>query len=428
MQTFFSPAQLADPHIASSESVIRKCVHCGFCTATCPTYVLLGDELDSPRGRISLIKDMLENERQPTRNMVKHIDRCLSCLSCMTTCPSGVNYMHLIDHARAYVEQRYERPWLDRLYRAVLAAVLPYPKRLRTAVAMAAFARPFAPIFCGIAALRPLGAMITLAPKSPPAPAIAAPAPDATFKRRVVLMQGCADSALRPSLRQSAIRVLAKAGIGVVPAPGENCCGALVHHLGRENEARAQARRNIDAWMECIERDGIEAIVVTASGCGTMLKDYGFLFQEDSVYVAKAARIAGLSKDITEVLIPADIKPAQPRKMRVAYHSACSMQHGQKITTKPAALLAAAGFIVVHPADGHLCCGSAGTYNILQPEIAGQLRARKVATLEATKPDVIAAGNLGCMTQIAQGTGTPVVHTLELLDWATGGPSPLSAP
>jgi len=423
MQTFFSPAQLADPHIASSEAVIRKCVHCGFCTATCPTYVLLGDELDSPRGRISLIKDMLENERQPTKNMVKHIDRCLSCLSCMTTCPSGVNYMHLIDHARAYVEQRYERPWIERVYRAVLAKILPYPKRLRTAVGLAAFARPFAPLFRG--ALRPLGAMIALAPKHPPAPAIAAPQAQQSFARNVVLMQGCADTALRPGLRQSAIRVLAKAGIGVVPAPGENCCGALVHHLGREEEARAQARRNIDAWIEAIDRDGIEAIVVTASGCGTMLKDYGFLFKEERAYAAKAARIAGLAKDITEVLMPADIKPAQPRRLRVAYHSACSMQHGQKITAKPAALLTAAGFTVVHPADGHLCCGSAGTYNILQPEIAGQLRARKVATLEATKPEMIAAGNLGCITQISQGTGIPVVHTVELLDWATGGPAPL---
>lgn len=423
MQTFFSPAQLADPHIASSEAVIRKCVHCGFCTATCPTYVLLGDELDSPRGRISLIKDMLENERQPTKNMVKHIDRCLSCLSCMTTCPSGVNYMHLIDHARAYVEQRYERPWIERVYRAVLAKILPYPKRLRTAVGLAAFARPFAPLFRG--ALRPLGAMIALAPKHPPAPAIAAPQAQQSFARNVVLMQGCADTALRPGLRQSAIRVLAKAGIGVVASPGENCCGALVHHLGREEEARAQARRNIDAWIEAIDRDGIEAIVVTASGCGTMLKDYGFLFKEERAYAAKAARIAGLAKDITEVLMPADIKPAQPRRLRVAYHSACSMQHGQKITAKPAALLTAAGFTVVHPADGHLCCGSAGTYNILQPEIAGQLRARKVATLEATEPEMIAAGNLGCITQISQGTGIPVVHTVELLDWATGGPAPL---
>ncbi len=423
MQTFFSPAQLADPHVASSEAVIRKCVHCGFCTATCPTYVLLGDELDSPRGRISLIKDMLENERQPTKNMVKHIDRCLSCLSCMTTCPSGVNYMHLIDHARAYVEQRYERPWIERLYRAVLAKILPYPKRLRTAVGLAAFARPFAPLFRG--ALRPLGAMIALAPKRPPAPAIAAPQAQQSFARNVVLMQGCADTALRPGLRQSAIRVLAKAGIGVVPAPGENCCGALVHHLGREEETRAQARRNIDAWIEAIARDGIEAIVVTASGCGTMLKDYGFLFKEEPAYAEKAARIAGLSKDITEVLMPADITPAQPVGTRVAYHSACSMQHGQKITAKPAALLTAAGFTVVHPLDGHLCCGSAGTYNILQPEIAGQLRARKVATLEATKPEMIAAGNLGCITQISQGTNIPVVHTVELLDWATGGPAPL---
>ncbi len=424
MQTSFSARQLADPAMAASESVIRKCVHCGFCTATCPTYVLLGDELDSPRGRIYLMKEMLENEREPTAEVVKHIDRCLSCLSCMTTCPSGVNYMHLVDHARAYIEDRYRRPLVERMTRALLAAVLPHPGRFRAALALARLVRPAAPLVGRIVALKPMAAMLALAPRTT-APAPSAEPSAAPHRRgRVVLMQGCAEPVLRPEIRAATVRLLNRAGFDVAFAGGEGCCGALVHHMGREEESLAAARRNVDAWDREIAR-GLDAIVITASGCGTTIKDYGFMLRDDPAYAEKAARVSAVARDVVELLDAAGLPPGRGGEgIAVAYHSACSMQHGQKITTAPQRLLAAAGFAVRTPAEGHLCCGSAGTYNILQPEIAGQLGDRKVANLERLKPQVIATGNIGCAMQIGQRTGVPVVHTVQLLDWATGGPLP----
>ncbi|HEX4179862.1 MAG TPA: heterodisulfide reductase-related iron-sulfur binding cluster [Caulobacteraceae bacterium] len=449
MQTAFTEQQLADPDTANAAGVIRKCVHCGFCTATCPTYLLLGDELDSPRGRIYLIKDMLENQRAPTPEVVTHIDRCLSCLSCQTTCPSGVNYMQLVDHARAYIEQRYDRPWPDRVFRALLAAILPYPNRFRAALALAPLGRPFLGMLGRTEALRPLRAMLELAGRarssptgeggprsgggaSPPrgrpteAPAVASRqlSQGGSIKGRVVILEGCAEPVLDPEIRAATVRLLTRAGFEVVRAPGEACCGAIVHHMGREARALAFARANVDAWTRQIER-GLTAIVVTASGCGTTLKNYGFMLRHDPAYADKAARVSALARDITELLAEAGLPPrALEPGLTVAYHGACSLQHGQRVTAAPKALLAEAGFTVREPRDAHLCCGSAGTYNILQSEIAGRLGQAKAGALAAVKPDVICAGNIGCLVQIAGSTGIPIVHTAQLLDWATGGPKP----
>ncbi len=433
MQTSFTPDQLADPHVAESESIIRKCVHCGFCTATCPTYVTLGNELDSPRGRIYLIKEMLENDRPADRHTVTHIDRCLSCLACMTTCPSGVHYMHLVDHARAHIEKTYRRPLLDRLTRAVLATVLPHPSRFRAALALARLGRPFAGLLGAFRPLKPFAAMLALAPRTvPPASAASRPAshgPGGARRGRVAILTGCAQPVLDPGINEATIRLLNRLGVEVVVPEGEGCCGALVHHMGREEEALGFARRNVDAWARQIDNGGLDAIVITASGCGTTIKDYGHMLRLDPAYAAKAARVAGLAMDVTEYLSGLDLPAPELRPgLEVAYHSACSMQHGQRITRQPKELLARAGFIVREPREGHICCGSAGTYNILQPEIAARLRDRKVANIEATGAAVIATGNIGCMTQIGSGTSMPIVHTVELLDWAWGGPKPHGIP
>jgi glycolate oxidase iron-sulfur subunit len=426
MQTSFTPEQLTDPQIAASEKILRTCVHCGFCTATCPTYLLLGDELDSPRGRIYLVKDMLENGKPANAEVVKHLDRCLSCLSCMTTCPSGVQYMHLIDHARAHIEETYKRPWHDRLLRGILAFVLPYPGRFRLALAGAYYGRLAKPVLERLPVVGArLGAMLSLAPASVP-PRSTAAAGDVfhaagTRKRRVAILTGCAQPVLMPSINDATIRLLTRFGVEVVLPKGEGCCGALVHHMGREHEGHAFAKANIDAWTREIEGEGLDAIVITASGCGTTIKDYGHMLRDDPAYAAKAARVSALARDVTEVLAELALPEAPPQGLTVAYHSACSMQHGQKITDTPKKLLKAAGFAVKDVPEGHICCGSAGVYNILQPEIAGQLRARKVNNIERTRPDLIATGNIGCMTQIGKGTAIPIVHTVELLDWATGG-------
>ena len=425
MQTRFSPEQLLDPETAASEAVIRKCVHCGFCTATCPTYVLLGDELDSPRGRIYLMKEMLENEHEPTPDVVTHIDRCLSCLSCMTTCPSGVNYMHLVDHARAYIEDRYERPLHERFIRDLLARTLPYPSRMRWALRLARFSRWLAPLFDRSPHTRPLSAMLRLAPGRLPRGSKPKPAPaEGPAKGRIVILQGCAENVLRPEIRSATVSLLTRAGFDVDFAEGEGCCGALTWHLGRKDEGLASARRNVDAWRAEMER-GLDAIVITTSGCGTTIKDYGFMLRDDPGYAADAARVSALAKDVTELMAEVGLPPQRAApSLEVAYQSPCSMRHGQKVTSQPVDLLRAAGFSVGEPHEAHLCCGSAGTYNILQPEIAGQLGDRKAANLESLAPDVVATGNVGCATQLQTRLSAPVVHTVELLDWATGGRRP----
>ena len=428
MQTNFTAEQLADPHVATSEKILRKCVHCGFCTATCPTYVTLGNELDSPRGRIYLIKDMLENGRPADAEVVTHIDRCLSCLSCTTTCPSGVDYMHLVDHARMHIEATYRRPFWNRLARGVLAAVLPHPGRFRLALKLAALGRPFAGLFKRFKPLEPFGAMLDLAPRTLPKAsqgALPGTHPAAGPRRgRVAILSGCAQPVLKPEINEATIRLLTRLGVEVVAPAGEVCCGSLVHHMGREEQALEAARRNVDVWLDEVEKGGLDAIIVTASGCGTTIKDYGFMLRLDAAYAGKAARVSALAKDITEYLATLDLPQQEVKGLTVAYHSACSMQHGQKITMLPKTLLKKAGFAVRDPAEGHLCCGSAGTYNILQPEISATLKARKVRNIEATKPDLIATGNIGCITQIATGTQIPILHTVELLDWAYGGRKP----
>ena len=429
MQTTFTLAQLADPDTAVSEKIIRSCVHCGFCTATCPTYVLLGDELDSPRGRIYLIKDMLEGGKAATEEVVRHVDRCLSCLACMTTCPSGVDYMHLVDHARAHIEETYERPPTDRFVRGLLAAILPYPRRFRAAVVAAFLGRPFAPLLRRIPGLARFAAMLDLAPRHlSRASATSRPGlfpAEGARKGRVALLRGCAQSVLDPGINEAAIRLLTRHGVEVVLAEGEACCGALVHHMGRAEESHAAARRNVDAWTREIEGAGVDAILVTTSGCGTTMKDYGFMLRTDPAYADKAAHVSLIARDISEYLETLDLGvPVQAARPTVAYHAACSLQHGQQVKTAPKTLLTRAGFTVREPAESHLCCGSAGTYNMLQPEIARRLRDRKVANIEATGADIVAAGNIGCLTQIGSGTSKPVLHTVELLDWAYGGPQP----
>ena len=434
MKTEFSLAQLADPDIAEADKILRACVHCGFCTATCPTYVLLGDELDSPRGRIYLIKDMLEKDQAPTPEVVKHVDRCLSCLACMTTCPSGVNYMHLVDQARVRIEQRYRRPLAEQLLRQVLAFVLPDPQRFRMSMRLARLARPLA-VFLPTprpsatpGLIQRIKAMLALAPDRLPPPGPAAGSVFAALGKkrgRVALLQGCAQQVLAPRINQAAISLLTRHGIEVVLVKDEQCCGALTHHLGHDHDALARARANVAAWRKEAAGEGLDAILVTASGCGTVIKDYGYLLREDRALAADAAQVSALAKDITEYVAGLGLAPtARQDNIVVAYHSACSLQHGQKITGLPKELLSKNGFVVKDVPESHLCCGSAGTYNILQPDLAGRLRDRKVANIASVKPDMIAAGNIGCMVQIASGTSVPVVHTIELLDWATGGSRP----
>ncbi|MEP2921736.1 MAG: glycolate oxidase subunit GlcF [Sulfitobacter sp.] len=441
MQTTFTEDQLKDPGTSRANEILRACVHCGFCTATCPTYQVLGDELDSPRGRIYLIKDMLENEREPDAKTVKHIDRCLSCLACMTTCPSGVHYMHLVDHARDYIEQRYKRPFTDRALRWILARILPYPDRFRVALLGAKIGRPFAR-FMPDARLR---AMLEMAPKTiPPVSRNDDPQsflPKTAKRMRVALMTGCAQKALNTDINDATIRLLTRLGAEVVVAEGAGCCGALTHHMGKTDESHASAAKNIRAWTREMDAEGLDAIVINTSGCGTTVKDYGHMFRNDPL-AEDAARVAGIARDVSEVLMEltgtdAEGNPWQPASskiavtpdhpaegMVVAYHAACSLQHGQQIKTHPKTLLKKAGFTIVEPADPHLCCGSAGTYNLMQPEISGQLKERKVKTLEAKNPDIIAAGNIGCMMQIGSAANVPIVHSVELLDWAWGGPKP----
>jgi len=426
MQTRFSEDQLKDPEIRESNQILRTCVHCGFCTATCPTYVLLGDELDSPRGRIYLIKEMLENDRPATEKTVKHIDRCLSCLACMTTCPSGVHYMHLVDHARKHIEETYTRPLPDRMLRRLLALVLPRPRLFRLALIGAWLGRPLAPIMPGR-----LRTMLALAPKGGPRPPSSVDQPqvfpaEGPRRARVALLSGCAQKVLAPEINEATIRLLSRLGVEVVVAKGSGCCGALTHHMGMEAPALAAAKANIEAWHKELEGEGLDAVIINASGCGTTVKDYGFMLRTDPTHAEKAQRISGLTRDITEFLgtLGLDGRARAPERLTVAYHSACSMQHGQQIKTLPAELLKEAGFAVKQPAEAHLCCGSAGTYNITQPEIARQLKERKQAHLGRLGADVVATGNIGCITQLADGFDTPLCHTVELLDWATGGPRP----
>ncbi len=424
MQTRFSPAQLADADIREADGILRACVHCGFCLATCPTYVLLGDELDSPRGRIYLIKDMLENDRPASARLARHIDRCLSCLGCMTTCPSGVHYQHLVDLARARIARTYRRPWGERLLRELLAVTLPSDRAFRLALSAARLARPFARMIPGR-----LGNLVSFVPRSVPrASALDRPQVfPAEGKRamRAALLAGCVQKVLAPEINAATIRLLTRHGVEVAVAEGGGCCGALTHHMGREGQARASARANVAAWSSLMDGEGLDAIAINAAGCGTMVKDYGFILRDDPVWASRAARISELARDVTEIIGELGLDaPQAPRNMVVAYQPACSLQHGQRVHELPKRLLADAGFEVREVPEGHLCCGSASAYNLLQPELAARLGTRKAANIERLQPDVVAAGNIGCIAQIARATSVPILHTAELLDWATGGPLP----
>jgi glycolate oxidase iron-sulfur subunit len=424
MRTNFSPAQLANPDLAEANGILETCVHYGFCTNTCPTYVLTRDENDSPRGRIDLIRAMLERGGAPEAKTVHHLDRCLSCLSCMTTCAVKVDYAHLIDRARSHIEQHYRRPWPDRAVRALLARLLPAPRLFLLALCAGRLAKPFARLLP--ARLHALVDMIPAA--SQQRPNILSPgtfAAEGSRRRRVALLAGCAQQALDGAINAATVRLLTRRGCEVVIAPGAGCCGSLTLHMGRECDARASAVANVRAWSREVAAGGLDAVVINASGCGTTVKDYGHLLARDPIWAEPARRMAGLARDISEVLDDLGLAaPIVPTAYRVAYHDPCSMQHGQRVTRQPRDLLRAAGFRVLDVPEAHFCCGSAGTYNLLQPDMASALGRRKADHIASVDADVVATGNIGCMTQLRRYLGVPVVHTVELLDWATGGPRP----
>ncbi len=426
MKTAFTAAQLAEPEIAAADGILRTCVHYGFCTAVCPTYVLTRDENEAPRGRIDLIRAMLERggrpDAKPDAKTVGHIDSCLSCNACMTTCAVDVDYLHLADIARAYIEENYRRPLADRILRWLVARTITDPGRFARTVRLARLARPVRALLPGR-----LRTLVDLAPAAlPPRRDFAGVHPAAGARRmRVALLQGCVQQALAPEINAATVRLLTRHGIEVVVPPEAGCCGAFTLHMGKADMARAAAARNVDAWHAELDAGGLDAVVVNASGCGTVVKDYARLLAEDPARREKAAAVAALARDVTELLAPDDLKlPEAAVPLAVAYHDACSLQHAQKIRNRPRALLRAAGFAVRDVPEGHFCCGSAGAYNMLQPEMAEALGRRKAAHIESTGAAAVAAGNLGCLTQLGRFTGLPMLHTVELLDWATGGPLP----
>jgi len=422
MQTAFTDRQLADPQTAASHAEIRKCVHCGFCTATCPTYVLLGDERDSPRGRIELIKAMLEDGGSPQKSTVTHIDRCLSCLACVSACPSGVDYAQLIEQGRTHIEAHFHRPLAQRIFRSLLGAVLPRPDRLGVALALGRLARPLEPLLKSLK-LSGLAALLRLvpAPVCAPDPQTHYPA-EGCVRGRVALLKGCVEPAMSPTIRAAAIRLITRAGFDVELVEGEVCCGALSEHLGRADEAQAFAIANVKAWAQA---GPFDFIVTTAAGCGTSLKAYGHRLNGTPEAIGAAQSSRDILEFIAEVGLPAVVRPAG---LSVAYHAPCSLQHGQKLAAGLANLLVEAGFEVRPIAEGHLCCGSAGVYNILQPQLAGRLRDRKAAHIMRTRAQVVAAGNVGCIAQLSPAIDIPILHPVELLDWATGGPKPHGLP
>ncbi len=427
MQTSFTDNQLKDKENSSSEKIIRKCVHCGMCNATCPTYLINGDELDGPRGRIYLIKDMLENNKPANAKVAKHLDRCLSCYACMTTCPSGVNYMHLIDHGRNHVEETFKRPLIERILRSTLSFVLPNAKIFRIVahlskpIKLISFILPS--FFRNSLKLMPLSL------------------PNSKYKdkknylpekgkpiARVALLTGCVQRVISPEINDATIRLLNRHQVEVIVLKEISCCGSLNHHLGKKELAHKSFVNNINFWHKEYLDNGLDAIISNTSGCGTTLKDYQHIFRNDKEMKKKAKKISELTMDITEFLdesLDLNFKEVENnRKFKIAYHSACSMQHGQKVHNQPINLIKKTGNEVLDIPEGHLCCGSAGTYNILQQKLAKKLLEQKVKNIKSTSPDIISTGNIGCITQIETGTSIPILHTVELLDWFTGGPKP----
>lgn len=421
MRTEFTAAQLADPTLDEANSILRKCVHCGFCNTTCPTFKLTGDELDGPRGRIYLLKNLFERDLEPSGKVVGHIDRCLSCLSCMTTCPSGVNYMHLVDAGRSHIEKRFKRPLRDQLFRSLIAATLPFPNRFRLLTAFARLLRPVRGMLPGR-----LRNALELRPAKTQAQASREGTARNHSGKAVGLLAGCVQQVIGNDINSASVRLVERYGWRVHLLQEPACCGAVEHHLGKANLADRRFRRNIAALTDLIDRLGLDTLVVNASGCGTMLKEYGHLFRNDAALAGTAWKISAMTRDIAEFLSgqPQPGAGDELKQVRVVYQSPCSMQHGQKIDQAPVKLLEQAGFSVLQLPEKHLCCGSAGAYNLLQPQIATELGKSKAAHINRAGADVVASGNLGCMLHLRQFTGVPFAHTAELLDWATGGPKP----
>ena len=400
MQTQLAEFIRDTPEGREADAILRKCVHCGFCTATCPTYQLLGDELDGPRGRIYLVKQVLEGAA-PTAKTRLHLDRCLTCRACETTCPSGVQYGRLADIGRGIVEEKVRRGAWESLKREVLSQVLPRTGLFRFFLLLGKLARPILPR--------------ALQEKIPPAPEPAGAWPAPRHPRRMLALAGCVQPALAPAINAAAARVLDRTGVSLIEAPEAGCCGALRFHLNEQEAGRNDMRALIDAWWPMVERGEVEAIVMTASGCGVFVKEFGHHLQHDSAYREKAERISTITKDLSEVVPEKDVEKKNI-SLRVAFQSPCTLQHGQQISGAVEALLAAAGYELTGVADAHLCCGSAGTYSILQPELSGKLRDRKLAALAAGGPEVIATANIGCLSQLQAGARTPVRHWVQLID------------
>jgi len=406
MQTRLSSEFIDTPEGREADSILRACVHCGFCTATCPTYQLLGNELDGPRGRIYLIKQMLEGEPVSDKTRL-HLDRCLTCRACETTCPSGVRYARLADIGREIAEQKVPRRGLDGLGRLLLRKLIPYPRRFAPLLRAGQWLRPLLP--------RALRNKV---------PAVQQPGawPSQAHARRMLVLAGCVQSVGTPATNAACARVLDRLGISLVEAGGAGCCGAVSHHLSASQEARAFMRRNIDAWWPHIEQ-GAEAIVITASGCGALVKEYGDLLQHDADYADKARRVSAMTKDISEVLDAGNLPQGRPPagQHKVAFHSPCTLQHAQQLQGVVEPLLERAGYRLTEVADAHLCCGSAGTYSILQPALSKQLLGRKLEALQGDAPDIIATANIGCQLHLAGASRVPVKHWIELLDEALAG-------
>jgi glycolate oxidase iron-sulfur subunit len=400
MQTALADFIRDTPTGCEAGSILRTCVHCGFCNATCPTYQLLGDELDGPRGRIYLMKQVLEGHA-PTHATLTHLDRCLTCRNCETTCPSGVRYGALLEIGRPLIESRVVRPWHERFSRALLRAVIPYPARFTPLLRLGQLLRPLLP-----GSVR----------RSIPARRKAAVWPAPRHARKMLVLDGCVQPAMAPNINAATARVLDKLGISLVRAENAGCCGALHYHTSDPAGALDFARRNIDAWWPHIEA-GCEAVVMTASGCGVHIKDYGHLLRDDPVYAAKAKRVSELTKDLSEVLAKEDLSPLktgiQPG-MKVAFQSPCTLQHGQKLNGVVEQILTDLGFALTPVPDGHLCCGAAGSYALLQPKLSQQLRQNKLASLQSGTPAVIATANIGCLAHLQTGASVPVRHWIEL--------------
>ena len=419
MRTAFTPTQLTDPHLAEAEKNLRSCVHCGICTATCPTYVLLGDERDGPRGRIVMMQNMLQAGGVPDAETVLHVDRCLSCLACRTACPSSVDYARLVDKSRTHIQTYYRRPWGDRLLRWLIATVMPRPSLIRFGLFAAHVAGPLVGLLPGrLKGMARMGLRAPLTgPASPPRPIVIA-------ARRIALMPGCVQNAVAPEIDAAAARVLARRGYELVALEGAGCCGSLVHHLGRSEDAKDWARRAIESYERAGGADAFEGVLITATGCSAHLKDLTHLFLDDPLWLPRARAFAQASRDFLDLASPGAV--AEPRPLRVAWHQACSLQNGLKLAGRGEALLEACGFEVVAVPEGHLCCGSAGTYSILQPAIAQALRARKLDNIASTEPDIVATSNFPCLNHLAGDDGPPFVHLAELVDWTEGGPVPVA--